>query len=159
MIPADPFYAGLLGGALFSILLAVAGGVLTRLSPWYYALRQPTWKPPDWAFGPIWTLILTLLAFAIAYAWQAADTGQRQQMLWALLANGIFHVAWSGIFFMLQQPKLAFIELLVFWLSILGLIWVLGSISRTAGLLLLPYILWVTIAGALNFQIVRLNRT
>jgi translocator protein len=159
MIPADPFYAGLLGGALFSVFLAVAGGLLTRLTPWYYALRQPTWKPPDWAFGPIWTVILALVAVAIAFAWQASAAGHRQAMLWALVANAFFHIGWSGVFFMLQKPKLAFVELLFFWVSILCLILVLGSLSRMAGLLLLPYLLWVTIAGALNFQIVRLNRT
>jgi translocator protein len=159
MMPDDPFYAGLIGGALFSIILAVGGGALTRMSPWYYALRQPAWKPPDWAFGPIWTVILTTVAFAIAYAWQAGDSGQRQWIIMALVANGILNITWTGLFFMLKKPGLAFAELLVFWVSIFCMIWVLGSASRTAGQLLLPYIVWVTIAGVLNFQIVRLNRT
>jgi translocator protein len=159
MMPQDPFYAGLLGGALFGVVLAVGGGVLTRMSPWYYALRQPAWKPPDWAFGPIWTMILTMVALAIAYAWAAGDADQRQAILLALFFNGILNIAWSGIFFTLKKPGLAFAELVLFWISIAYIIWVFGAVSRTAGLLIAPYIIWVTIAGVLNFQIVRLNRT
>ncbi len=158
MIPQSAFYAGLLGGAIFAVIVAIGGGVLTRMSPWYYSLKQPAWKPPDWAFGPIWTVILTLVAVAVAYAWDAADDGQKTLIVFALLANGVLNIAWSGLFFTLQKPTLAFIELLVFWVSIVLLIATLASASSTAGYLLLPYIVWVTIAGVLNFSIVRLNR-
>lgn len=158
MIPDSPFTQGLVGGVIFCIVLGVAGGLLTRLGPWYDALRQPAWKPPDWAFGPIWTVVFICLSFAIAYAWDAASASQRVAMLWVLALNGLLNIAWSGIFFVMQNPKLAFVELVVFWLSIAAVIYVLGGTSRMAGFLLLPYILWVTTAGVLNFQIVRLNR-
>jgi translocator protein len=157
MIPVDPFYQGLLGGAAFSVVLAIAGGVLTRLTPWYYALKQPGWKPPDWAIGPIWTIIFCFLTFAVAYAWSAADAGQRTAMLVVLAINGILNMAWSAIFFVMKRPWAAFLEVIVFWLSIVALIWVLGGITSTSGLLLIPYLLWVTIASALNFHITRLN--
>jgi translocator protein len=157
MMPTDPFYQGLLGGAIFCVVLGVAGGMLTRLTPWYYALKQPGWKPPDWSIGPIWTLIFGFLTFAIAYAWQAANADQRMAMLAALAINGILNMAWSGIFFVMQKPWLAFLEVIVFWLSIVALIWVMGSISALAGWLLVPYLLWVTIASALNYHITRLN--
>jgi tryptophan-rich sensory protein len=157
MMPESPFYQGLLGGAVFSVVLAVAGGLLTRLSTWYYALKKPWWKPPDWAFGPIWTVILALVALSVAYTWEAADAQERKLIVTALAANGILHVAWSGIFFALKDVVLAFLELLVFWLSIVALIWVFGSISRTAAILLLPYLAWVSAAGLLNYQIMRLN--
>lgn len=152
------FNAALIGGAIFCVVLAVAGGVLTKLTPWYDALRKPGWKPPDWAFGPIWTTVFSLLVFAIAYAWDAADATQRTAMLWVLGINGALNIAWSGIFFVMKNPPLAMAELVVFWLSIAALIYVLGGISWTSGFLLLPYIMWVTAAGVLNFQIVRLNR-
>jgi translocator protein len=157
MIPATPFYQGLLGGAIFCIVLGVAGGMLTRLTPWYYALKQPSWKPPDWSIGPIWTTIFCFLTFAIAYAWDAANLAQRNVMLAALAVNGVLNIAWSGIFFVLQKPWFAFLEVVAFWLSIVALIWVMGSISATAGWLLLPYLAWVTTASALNFHITRLN--
>jgi translocator protein len=158
MIPSNPFYAALLAGTAFCVVLAVAGGLLTQLSPWYYSLKQPRWKPPDWAFGPVWTTIFICLTVAIAYAWEAANSEQRSMILWSLGINGILNVAWSALFFTLKKPALAFAELILFWFSILGVIWVLGNASYLAGYLALPYIVWVTTAGVLNFQIVRLNR-
>ncbi len=73
------------------------------------------------------------------------------------MANGVLNAIWSAIFFTYQKPKLALLELLIFWFSILVLIYVLGSVSHISLYLLLPYITWVTIAGVLNYQIVRLN--
>jgi translocator protein len=157
MIPQSPFYAALLGGAVFCIVLGVGGGLLTQIGPWYQSLAKPAWKPPDWAFGPIWTVVFAFICFAIAYAWDAADTSQRTAMLWALAVNGILNIAWSGIFFTLKSPGLAMIELALFWVSIVVLIYILGGASRTAGLLLLPYLFWVTTAGVLNYQIVKMN--
>jgi translocator protein len=159
VIPESAFYQGLFGGVLFCIVLGVAGGLLTRMSPWYYGLRQPGWKPPDWSFGPIWTIVFAFICFAIAYAWDAANAGQRSLLLTALAINGILNIAWSGVFFMMKNAKLAFAELVVFWLSIVFLILVAGSITTPAGLLMLPYLVWVTTAGVLNFQIVKLNPT
>ncbi len=157
MIPTTAFYQALLGGILFCTVLGIAGGLLTKLSPWYYALRQPSWKPPDWAFGPVWTSIFICLSFAIAYAWDAGGQTQRMNIVWAVASNGVLNAAWSAIFFTYQKPKLALFELLIFWLSIVVLIYVLGGVSRISLYLLLPYITWVTIAGILNFKIVRLN--
>lgn len=154
---SDPFYAALLGGAIFCVVLAVAGGVLTRLTPWYHSLKKPGWKPPDWAFGPIWTTVFACLSLAIALAWEAAGPAQRQDMLLVLGVNGLLNIAWSAIFFVMKNPSLAFYELVVFWLSILLVLALFFSISRSAGLLVLPYIFWVTAAGVLNRQIVRLN--
>jgi translocator protein len=158
MLPEDPFYVALLWGAVFSVVVAVAGGVLTRLTPWYYALKQPTWKPPDWAFGPIWTVILVLLAFAIAYAWVAGDASSRAVMLWVIGINGALNIAWSGLFFFMQKPRLALLEVVVFWFSIVALIFVLGRSATIAGLMILPYLVWVTIAAFLNLRIVQMNR-
>jgi translocator protein len=159
MMPTNPFYIALIAGTAFCIVLAVAGGLLTQLSPWYYSLKQPKWKPPDWAFGPVWTSIFVCLTIAIAYAWDAANQEQRSMILWSLGVNGVLNIAWSALFFTLKKPALAFMELIFFWFSILAVIFVFGGASRFAGYLVLPYIIWVTTAGVLNFQIVRLNRT
>ena len=158
MLPTDPFYLALFWGAVFSIVLAVAGGLLTRLTPWYYNLKQPGWKPPDWAFGPVWTTILSLLALAIAYAWVAADEQGRKAILIAVAINGLLNMLWSALFFVMKRPAWALVEVIVFWFSIAGIIFVLGSFSKLAGLMLVPYLVWVTIAAFLNYRIVQLNR-
>jgi benzodiazapine receptor len=141
------------------VIVAVAGGVLTEIGPWYDRLKKPSWQPPNWAFGPIWTVILMLAAVSAALAWQAApDSSARMAVFAVLLVNSILNIAWSGIFFKMRRPDWALIEVGLLWLSILALILVLGSYSATAGLLMVPYLLWVSIASFLNYRIVQLNK-
>lgn len=145
--------------ALAAVIVAVAGGVLTEMSPWYYALKKPSWKPPDWAFGPIWTVILILAAISAALAWEAAPTpGARTAVFAALAVNSVLNIAWSGIFFKMRRPDWALIEVALLWLSIVALILVLGAQSVTAGLLMVPYLIWVSIASYLTWSIVQMNK-
>ena len=141
-----------------AIVLAALGGLLTDIGPWYKNLKNPPWKPPDWAFGPIWTVILGLAAVAAALAWQAApDSTAKRLILGVLLLNAVFHVVWSALFFRLRRPDWALVEVLMLWVSIALLIAVLGMHSLSAGLLLVPYIVWVSVAAFLNYEVVRLN--
>lgn len=145
--------------ALGAIIVAVAGAVLTEIGPWYDSLKKPGWKPPDWAFGPIWTTIFVMAAFAAALAWEAAPDGAAKTLVVAvLLINGVLNILWNIFFFKMRRPDYALIEVAVFWLSILALIVVLGHYSPTAGWLIVPYIIWVSAASLLNYQIVKLNR-
>lgn len=155
----EGFWLYLMIAGVGAFVVALAGGLLTEIGPWYYALKKPAWKPPDWSFGPIWTVILAMAALAAALAYDAAPQGEaRRWIVVALCVNALLHFLWSPIFFKWQRPDLALIEVVFLWLSVLSLILVLGSHSRTAMLLLLPYIVWVTIAAFLNYEIVRLNR-
>jgi tryptophan-rich sensory protein len=139
-------------------MVAVAGAVLTDISSWYHNLRKPSWKPPDWAFGPIWTVILAMVAIAGALAWQAAGTaGGKPLLAGVLLVNAALHILWNWFFFKLRRPDWALAEVVLLWLSILSMIVVLGRLSTAAGLLLLPYIVWVSVAAFLNYRIVTLN--
>lgn len=145
--------------ALAAVIVAVAGGVLTEMSPWYHGLRKPSWKPPDWAFGPIWTVILILAAVSAAMAWDAAPTpAARTSVFIALAVNSVLNIAWSGIFFKMRRPDWALIEVALLWLSIVALIWVLGAQSALAGWLMAPYLVWVSVASFLTFRIVQLNK-
>lgn len=146
------------GAALAGVIVALAGGLLTETGAWYHSLRKPAWKPPDWAFGPVWTVIIILAVIAAALAWEQSDTaGMRAAVLLALLVNSVLNIAWSGVFFNMRRPDWALIEVGLLWLSILALIIVLGSVSTTAGWLLLPYLAWVSVAAFLNYRIVRMN--
>ncbi len=144
--------------ALAAIVVAAAGAWLTALGPWYRSLRVPSWKPPDWAFGPVWTTIFTLTAIAGVLAWNAAPEGrERAWLVVAFGINGLLNIAWSGVFFRMRRPDWALVEVAALWLSVLALILVVGRHSGLGALLLLPYLVWVGIAAMLNRSIVRLN--
>ena len=144
--------------AAWGIIVAGAGAFLTELSPWYHALRKPTWQPPDWLFGPAWTLILGLAAISALLAWRAApDRASRALVALLFVLNGLANLGWSPLFFKLRRPDWALWEVPLLWLSILAPIVLLAPFSRTASLLLLPYLAWVSFAAFLNFTIVQLN--
>ncbi|MFK7964365.1 MAG: TspO/MBR family protein [Burkholderiaceae bacterium] len=140
------------------VIVAGIGIVLTDIGDWYDSLKKPDWKPADKWFGPIWTTIFVLASIAIALAWSQADESQQRLILVAAVANGVLNVFWNVLFFKWRRPDLAFIELVVFWFSIVALMLAVGQASITASLLLLPYLIWVTAAGALNRAIITLNR-
>lgn len=140
-----------------AVAVALAGGLLTDIGPWYYALAQPAWKPPDWAFGPIWTLIFTLAAASAAIAWREATSIQRREVILLFLLNSALNIGWSGLYFTLRRPDWALIEVVFLWASVAGMAWRLRTVSRRAAWLLLPYLLWVSIAAALNLETVHLN--
>ena len=148
----------ILVAALVAVLVAAVGGTLTDLGPWYRSLEQPSWRPPDWAFGIVWTVVLSLVVLSAATAWRAApNRGVREALLVLFLANGFLNILWSVLFFAFRRPDWALFEVLFLWGSIALLIAVLWRFARIAALLLVPYLAWVSVAGALNLAIVRLN--
>ncbi|MBX9728156.1 MAG: tryptophan-rich sensory protein [Sphingopyxis sp.] len=147
----------IIAGSL-AVITAVVGGTITVLDDWYFSLQQPEWAPPGYAFGIIWTAVFAMIALAGVLAWQRAPTRRDAEIAIGLFAlNGFLNLGWSFVFFRMQRPDLAFYELVLLWLSILALIIFLSRFSKASAALLLPYIIWVTIAGALNWQIVQLN--
>ena len=144
--------------ALAAFAVAGLGGLMTDLGPWYRSLIQPSFQPPDWAFGPAWTTIFALAAVAGVKAWERApDEASREWLLVLFALNGFLNVFWSLLYFRLHRPDWALVEVVFLWLSVLALIVVLGRYSRPSALLLAPYLVWVAFAGALNFASVRLN--
>lgn len=140
------------------ILVAVTGGWLTEVGPWYRTLRMPSWRPPTWAFGPAWTLIFAMIAMAATFAWNDAADARTRSILVALFAvNGALNIAWSGLFFKLRRPDWAFHELVLLWLSVLSLVVFTRDFAPAAAWLLAPYLAWVAFAGLLNHRIVALN--
>ena len=138
-------------------IVAMTGGALTDIGPWYRSLIKPSWQPPDWLFGPVWTTIFILAAVSAALAWRAAGETQRRMVAILFVANGILNVLWSLLFFHLKQPLLAGFEVVLLWASIVALIVYLRRFSRPAAWLLVPYLLWVSFATVLNWTIVALN--
>lgn len=147
-----------IAAALAATTVGLAGGLLTDLSPWYYALRSPAWKPPDWLFGPAWTAIFACAALAGLYAWNGSRRrADHMRILTLFGVNAALNVLWSLLFFRLHRPDWALIEVVLLWSSIVALIVGLARYSRTASWLLAPYLAWVSFAAVLNLAIVQLN--
>jgi tryptophan-rich sensory protein len=144
--------------ALAAIAVATLGATVTEIGPWYRALSKPSWQPPDWLFGPVWTLIFALTAVSGVLAWRAAPNRTAREWIIILFAlNGFLNILWSLLFFRLRRPDWALFEVVFLWLSILLPIVVLARFSKSASMLLLPYLAWVSFAAYLNFVVVRLN--
>jgi len=141
-----------------AMAVAGLGASATDIGPWYQVLRKPSWQPPDWLFGPAWTLIYGLIALSGVLAWNAArDRRHRLNIVGVFALNALLNVGWSELFFNFHRPDWALTEVAVFWLSIVLLIMAASSASHAAGWVLTPYLAWVTFAGVLNFAVVRLN--
>jgi tryptophan-rich sensory protein len=143
---------------VISFATAGIGGALTDLGPWYQALKQPDWKPPDAAFGVIWSTIFTLGAFSGWLAWrQAPLLRERLVVLAVFLINQCLNVLWSWLFFVQHRPDWSLVELYFLWASIVAMMVVSWRHSRLAAVLLVPYLAWVTTAGFLNQANIQLN--
>lgn len=133
------------------------GSLLTTpsLRPWYEGLSKPRWNPPNWLFGPVWTILYLAMAIAAWLVWRKAGVTAAPMQLF--LMQLVLNVAWSALFFRLRSPGLAFTEIVVLWFAILATTIEFWRAVPAAGWLLLPYLIWVGYATALNFSIWRLN--
>lgn len=154
----------LIGKFIVSILVCQGAGFIGSLfttpaiPTWYAALEKPIFTPPNWIFAPVWTLLFLLMGVALFVLWRALPTGR--PVRWALaifFVQLILNIFWSVFFFGMQRPFLAFLEIAVLWLAILASIVTSYRISRVAGSVLIPYLLWVSFAASLNFSLWRLN--
>lgn len=145
--------------ALCALGVAMLGGLATELGPWYVAQKRPAFQPPDWLFGPAWTLIYACAAMSAANAWLAlaGQPSRRQTLLLLWAANAFFNVLWSLLYFRLRRPDWALAEVVVLWLSIAVLLVFTRRVSAPAARWLWPYLAWVSFAAALNAEAVRLN--
>lgn len=158
--PEKPAFAwrSLLLAFAVSFGVAGLGSALTDLGDWYFQLKQPAWKPPDAAFGLIWSVIFSLCAISAWMGWHDLPTrGLRRFALMAWAANAFFNVIWSLIYFTWRRPDWSMVELPFIWLTIMLLIAVHWKHSRRAAWLLLPYLVWVSLAGCLNWATIQLN--
>lgn len=145
---------------LLPLLVGAIGSIYTQtgLVDWYSTLTKPALNPPDYLFGIVWPILYLLMGIAAFMVWRKGLGWP--EVRWALsiytgqlLLNGI----WSWLFFGRQDPEAALIEITALWLAILTTIFAFARISRTAAFLLVPYLLWVSFATYLNYQIVILN--
>lgn len=148
-----------LGLAGWLLLVYAVAFVASQFEPgaWYEQLRQPPWNPPDWLFGPVWSVLYTLMAIAAWLVWKQKGFAMAQLALTLFIVQLLLNGAWSIIFFGLQAPGWAFAEIVVLWTAILATILAFWKENRLAAYLMIPYLLWVTYAAALNASIWQLN--
>lgn len=144
---------------LLCFTVAGLGGAVTAQSVngWYQTLAKPSFNPPDWIFGPVWTTLFALMALAAALVWRHGAGIDRRIAIGWFLGQLALNLGWSCLFFGLQWIGLALVCLILLWVAIGGTILHFSRLDRWAALLLAPYLAWVSFAGLLNFLIWRLN--
>lgn len=149
----------LLGMLAVCLATMVLGAALTAGSvrDWYPALRKPAWTPPAWLFGPVWTMLYLLMALAAWLVWWRAGWEASRTALGLFAIQLALNAAWSGLFFTLRSPGSAFAEIILLWCMIVATLWSFGRLFIPAASLLVPNLLWVTYAAALNGAIWWMN--
>jgi benzodiazapine receptor len=135
------------------------GSLATRgsLRTWYSELRKPDWNPPNWVFGPIWTILYAMMALSAWLVWREVGWAGAKFALLLFAVQLALNTAWSVVFFGMHAIGAAFAEILLLWMMIIATTVAFCSLSFLAGWLLLPYIVWIAFASYLNFRIWQMN--
>jgi translocator protein len=143
--------------AFAAVIAVLAFGTLFPPGEWYEALRKPTWQPPNWLFGPVWTTLYVMLAVALALLLRARPGPLRNVALAWFGVQLVLNAAWSPLFFGLEQPAIAFVSICLLWIALLGSIMAAFKVRALVGWLQVPTLAWVSFALVLNGVIVALN--
>jgi len=147
---------------IIALLIPQAAGLLGSLATmpniagWYAGLVKPSFNPPNWIFGPVWTILFVLMGVALYLVWIDKNNIKQTAYLFFVLQL-IFNILWSYLFFALHNPFIAFLLIIFLWILILLNIIYFYKINKIAGWLLAPYIFWVSFALVLNYYIFILN--
>jgi len=146
-----------------SILIAQAAGMIgsvftvSSVGTWFETIAKPSWNPPGWVFGPVWITLYTLMGVSGYLVWQQRDMPGAKLALSIYGIHLVFNALWSVLFFGLKNPGLAFAEILVLLSLIVATTVLFWKINSWAGMLMIPYIAWVSFAAFLNYTIWQLN--
>ena len=141
-------------------IIGFVGALFTTdsVKTWYVTIIKPTFNPPNWIFGPVWTLLFVLMGIGLYLVWSKGLNVNGVKLAIIIFAIQLaLNLIWSILFFGLHNPLAALIEIFVLWVSILLMIIFFWQVSPIAAYLQIPYLLWVTFATILNFSIVLLN--
>jgi tryptophan-rich sensory protein len=144
-------------GWLLACFAAAAMGGLFMPGEWYASLKKPSWNPPGWIFGPVWSALYAMMSVAAWLVWKRGGFVVQRRPLALFLAQLVLNAAWTPLFFGLHRPGAAFAEILLLWLAIAWTIAAFWRVHRVAAWLLAPYLAWVGFAAVLNGTLWRLN--
>lgn len=149
---------GLAGWLLVSFAAAAVGGAATANAPEFYSqLDRPSWAPPASIFGPVWSVLYFMLGIASWLVWRQREHRLARTALWLFVAQHVLNALWSWLFFAWQRGALAFIEIVVLWSLVSATLALFWRVRPLAGLLLVPYLAWVTYAAALTYALWQRN--
>lgn len=141
-------------------LAGIIGSIFTSQSvgTWYLELQKPSFNPPNWIFAPVWIILYFLMGISLYLVWSEGNKSKEAKSAYSIFGVQLFlNAIWSLLFFGLQSPFYAFLEIIFLWIAILFTIICFLKISKSAAYLLIPYILWVSFAAVLNFSLWVLN--
>jgi translocator protein len=145
------------------VVCQLAGGIgaiftTPSISTWYKTLEKPSFSPPNWVFAPVWTTLFLLMGISAFLIWrEGIKKSQVRIALGIFITQLLLNILWSLLFFGLKLPMAGFFEIIFLWIAILLTILSFLKISIPAGILLIPYIFWVSLASVLNFALWKLN--
>jgi tryptophan-rich sensory protein len=145
---------------LFCLIAGSLGSLVTGTGPgsWYAQLAKPLFQPPDWIFAPVWTLLFILMGIALYLIWeQGTERPEVRYAIYVFCMQFALNILWSFLFFGLQSPLLALLDIIVLWWAILATTMIFYKVRKSAAYLLLPYFAWVSFATILNASIYFLN--
>ncbi len=145
-------------GFVVACFLAAATGIFFKPGDWYERLKKPSWRPPNWLFAPVWTVLYLMIAFAGWLVWRSAGFGGATTALAFYALQLLLNALWTPVFFGLHRPDLGFAVIALLWLAIAATIVAFAPLNGVAALLMIPYLAWVSFASLLNFAVWRLNR-
>lgn len=145
--------------SLITLTLGIASGFSTidSIANWYQYINKPSFNPPNWIFGPVWTALYLMMGISFGMIWHSTSNDKNRAMIFFGI-QFLLNLGWSFLFFNLHQTGIAFIEIILMWFFILMTILSFYKINKTAAYLLIPYLCWVSFASVLNGAIWYLNK-
>lgn len=147
-----------LAGWLVLCFAAATSAVFVSVDGWYVTLNKPSWNPPSWLFGPVWTLLYIMMAIAAWLVWRKGGWALQRWPLSLFVIQWLLNAIWTPLFFGMHLIGLALVDIVLLWIAIVATLAAFWRVSRPAAWLLVPYLMWVSFATALNFAIWQLNR-
>ena len=151
-------FMGLVAWLVISFTASAVGAIASiQAKSFYIQLAQPEWAPPPWVFGPVWTVLYALMGIAAWLVWRSGGFRANRQALTLFLLQLAFNALWSWLFFAWHLGVMALADVFVLWIFIVATLVSFWRVRPFAGALLIPYLLWVTFASALNYSLWQLN--
>ena len=147
----------MLAGAFLLCFTVAASGAFFPPDEWFRTLVRPSFAPPNWLFGPVWTLLYSMMAISAWLVWRASGFAKARTALTVFAVQLVLNATWSGLFFGLHNMGLAFAEIILLWIAIATTIAAFRTHSKLAAYMLLPYLAWVSFASVLNYGFWSLN--